>query len=58
MLFSIIIPAKNEQENIALCFKAINNIVFNKDDYEIIVVDNGSDDNTVAIGNAFGMNVM
>lgn len=55
MLFSIIIPAKNEQCNIGLCLKSISKLVFNKSDYEVIVIDNGSDDNTVAIVKAFGV---
>jgi glycosyltransferase involved in cell wall biosynthesis len=55
MLYSIIIPAKNEQDNIVLCLETINKLVFNKTDYEIIVVDNGSVDNTVAIVKAFGV---
>ena len=57
MLFSIIIPAKNEQENIVLCLDSINKLAFHKDEFEIIVVDNGSDDNTVALVKTFAVNV-
>ncbi len=49
-LISILIPTYNEEENISeLIEKIINNIDNNKFDYEIIVIDNHSEDNTAKI---------
>lgn len=45
-VFSIIIPAFNAEKTIK---KTINSIVTNVNDYEIIVVENGSTDNTAVI---------
>ena len=47
--FSIIIPVKNEQVNIGLCLDSIGQLQWDKDKYEVIVVDNGSTDRTVEI---------
>jgi glycosyltransferase involved in cell wall biosynthesis len=44
--FSIIIPAYNEEKNIASCLDSINGIDYPRDKYEVIVVDNGSTDST------------
>lgn len=46
-LFSVIIPAKNEEDNIERCIRAVQKQVLKP--LECIVVDNGSDDNTVKI---------
>jgi glycosyltransferase involved in cell wall biosynthesis len=43
---SIIIPAYNEEDNIAKCLQSINAQMEQGIDYEIIVVDNGSTDRT------------
>jgi glycosyltransferase involved in cell wall biosynthesis len=55
--FSIIIPAKNEQEHISQCISAISRLNYPKDEFEIIVVDNGSTDETVSILRKEGLNV-
>lgn len=47
MKLSIIIPAKNEEKNIVRCLHALARQ--KSDSVEIIVVDNGSTDNTVAL---------
>lgn len=57
MKFSIIIPAKNEEQNISLCLAAIMNQNFIKDGFEVIVVDNGSTDSTVSIVEKFSFPV-
>lgn len=52
--FSIIIPAKNEEHNIKNCLESIFAIDYNPAQYEVIVVDNGSTDQTVAIARKLG----
>ncbi|MDE1192485.1 MAG: glycosyltransferase [Arachidicoccus sp.] len=47
--FSIIIPARNEEGNIEPCLMSILQNSYPKQLYEIIVIDDESDDNTVAI---------
>ena len=49
---SVIIPAKNEAEYIEECLKSLSALDFSKERYEVIVADNGSDDNTVCIAEA------
>lgn len=44
--FSVIIPAKNEENRLPQCIEAIKNSLVDKDEVEIIVVDNGSIDKT------------
>lgn len=51
--FSIIIPAKNEEANIGLCLESIFSINYPLNRYEVIVVDNGSNDNTVRIAQSY-----
>ncbi len=46
---SVIIPAYNEQENIEKCVRAVLECDYPKDKLEIIVVDDGSKDNTLEI---------
>lgn len=52
--FSIIIPAKNEENNIKNCLESIFAIDYSPAQYEVIVVDNGSTDKTVAIARELG----
>ncbi|MBP1728972.1 MAG: glycosyl transferase family 2 [Deltaproteobacteria bacterium] len=49
MQFSVIIPAKNEAANIGRCLDSINQVTWDNNCYEVIVVDNGSTDQTVEI---------
>jgi len=44
---SIIIPAKNEEQNIVQCLDALCNLGYPQKDMEIILVDNGSSDGTI-----------
>lgn len=57
MQFSVIIPAKNESANIGRCLDSIVNVAWDRDQYEVIVVDNGSCDSTVAIAREKGAQV-
>ena len=51
---SIIIPAKNEESNIALCLEGIQSLEYPRNKLEVIVVDNGSEDRTVNIAKSMG----
>lgn len=57
MQFSIIIPAKNEEAHIGRCLDSISNVDWDPSQYEVIVVDNGSTDGTVAIARNKGVRV-
>lgn len=48
---SIVIPAFNEEDNIGKCLQLLNDQM--KDGDEIIVIDNGSGDNTAEVANSF-----
>jgi len=47
ILFSVIIPALNEESVIGRCLEALERNNFPRDSFEVIVVDNGSEDRTV-----------
>jgi cellulose synthase/poly-beta-1,6-N-acetylglucosamine synthase-like glycosyltransferase len=51
--FSIVVPAYNESKNIASCLKSIMRSRYPKDLFEVIVVDDGSTDDTVKIARSF-----
>ena len=53
MLLSFVIPAYNVSDKIELCLKSIGNIPLNKNDYEIIIIDDSSIDNTVEVAETF-----
>lgn len=46
MLVSFIIPAYNAADTVVRCFESIRNLTLDKEDYEIIVIDDASTDNT------------
>ena len=56
MLFSIIIPAYNEGENLKVCIDSCKK-QSGDFEYEIIVVDNNSVDNTFAVAESLGVKV-
>lgn len=58
MQFSVIIPAKNEQENIGRCLDSILQVEWDPQQFEIIVVDNGSSDSTASIARGRGALVL
>jgi cellulose synthase/poly-beta-1,6-N-acetylglucosamine synthase-like glycosyltransferase len=53
IFFSIIIPARNEEHNIAACLKAVFNLNYPSHLYEVIVVDDHSSDRTTEIVQSF-----
>jgi len=55
---SIIIPAKNEEKNIGFCLDSIFALDYSKENYEVIVVDNGSVDQTTQIAIKKGVQVL
>ncbi|MCX6351650.1 MAG: glycosyltransferase [Bacteroidetes bacterium] len=51
--FSIIIPARNEKANILNCLNSIKNLDYPKENFEVIVVDDSSEDETAALVESF-----
>ncbi|HSM86583.1 MAG TPA: glycosyltransferase [Candidatus Limnocylindrales bacterium] len=54
---SIIIPALNEERMIGRCLEAITRLDFPRDQFEVVVVDNGSRDATVSIAESFARQI-
>jgi len=52
---SVIIPARNESQNIGACLQSIINQSYAKELFEVIVVDDHSTDDTAAIVTAFDL---
>lgn len=50
---SIIIPALNEEKMIGRCFDSLAKLDFAREQFEVILVDNGSRDKTIAIADSF-----
>ena len=50
---SIIIPAFNEEKMIGRCLESLANMAFARERFEVLLVDNGSRDNTLAIAGSF-----
>lgn len=46
---SVVIAARNEEQNVENCLNSIVNQEFNKDDFEIIIINDHSSDNTLNI---------
>ena len=55
---SVIVPAYNAQSHLDDCLTALENQSLARDLYEIIVVNDGSQDNTGAIANQFNVTVI
>jgi glycosyltransferase involved in cell wall biosynthesis len=54
---SIVVPVLNGERNIAECIESINALNYQKENFELIIVDNGSRDNTVDIIRNFQNNL-
>lgn len=52
---SVVIPALNEEKLLPFCLQSLLNQNYPRDQYEIIVVDNGSTDKTSQIAESFGV---
>ena len=50
---SIIIPALNEEKMIGRCLDSLTRLAFARDRFEVLIVDNGSQDRTLAIADSF-----
>jgi len=56
MKISVIIPMYNEEDNVLRTLLEVNSVMKDYNDYEIIVVDDGSDDDTFRLANEFSSN--
>jgi glycosyltransferase involved in cell wall biosynthesis len=53
LLFSVIIPVRNEEKNVAKCLASLGLLQFPPQLFEVIVVDNGSTDGTRDVASIF-----
>ncbi len=53
---SVIVPTHNEESNIDNCIKSLLNQTYPTDKYEVLFVDNGSNDSTKSIIQSYGLN--
>lgn len=51
--FSVIIPAYNSEKTLSACLESLEDQSLSKEDYEVIVVDDGSTDSTATIAKKF-----
>ena len=49
LFYSLIVPAKNEEDNILKTIQNIQQIDYNKDYYEVIIINDNSTDNTLEL---------
>ena len=49
MKFSIIIPTLNNASKLTICLEHLAKIVFSKENFEVLVIDNGCTDNTLEV---------
>ncbi len=57
MKLSIIIPVKNDAKGLEACLRSIKRAAIDSIEYEQLVVDNGSTDNSVEVANKYGAHV-
>ena len=55
-LFSIIIPTLNEEENLEACLHSVTQQTYGE--YEVLIVDGGSDDGTLEVAESYGFKVL
>ena len=57
-MISVIVPAYNAARTLPACLRALNNQTLPRQEYEIIVVDDGSTDDTPAVARRYGARVV
>lgn len=57
MKYSVILPCYNEAHNMVLTLAALTGAIGDRQDVEVIVVDNGSSDKSVVLANEFNVSV-
>jgi GT2 family glycosyltransferase len=57
-MVSIIIPVRNDAERLDVCLRSLSNQSYDGDRYEIIVVDNGSVDDSAGVAEKHGAKVL
>lgn len=57
-MISVIVPTYNEENNIERCLKSLNEQTIPRENYEIIVVDGGSEDRTIEIAKNYADKVI
>ena len=50
---SIIVPVFNQEQYIGRCIRSLLSVNYKRDDYEIILINDGSTDNTMTVINSF-----
>ena len=55
MKISVIIPMYNEEDNVLRTLVEVNKVMKEYNDYEILVVDDGSDDDTFRLASEFSL---
>lgn len=58
MKFSIILPTYNNQKTLEACLISIFNQKFSKKDYEVLLIDGGSTDNTLKIAKKYPVRIL
>jgi len=58
MRFSVVVPVYNNPADLTRCLASLGALDFPEDDFEIIVVDNNSTDNTAAVARSFNASVL
>ncbi len=53
MKVSVVVPMYNEEENVVRTLKKIDDVLKDYKDYEILIIDDGSQDNTFKLANEF-----
>ena len=57
-VISVIVPAYNSERTLGICLRSLVQQSIPRDQYEIIVVDDGSVDGTAALAESFGVRVV
>jgi len=57
-IISVIVPVYNASKTLELCLQSLSDLDYPKNKLEIIVVDNGSTDSSVAIAEGFGVHLL